>query len=122
MMKKKVQLSLRFFCLVILLLNTRLKAQIIIEEEPNRLYYEFAIKRVTNFWDMKNFRDVFHVNKYWLGKNRITGNVAYNTGRVLVSDGNGYRREEFRQAISFGTRLRFFEQFSFNTNFYIDFN
>lgn len=98
-----------------------LSGQIVIEEEPKRLYYEFAIKRITKVKDMKNFRDVFHLNKYWMGKNRILGSISYNTGRVLISDNNG-GHEEYRHALAFSTRVRFWEQFSFNTTFYIDFN
>lgn len=108
------------FFLIVLQFN-HLNAQIVIEEEPNRLYYEFAVKRITNFWEMKNFRDVFHKDKYWLGKNRISGSISYNTGRVLIGN-NGYSQEEWRQAIGFSTRLRFWEQFSVNTTFFIDFN
>jgi hypothetical protein len=96
-------------------------AQIVIEEEPNRLYYEFAVKRITKFKDMKNFRDVFHKNKYWMGKNRISGSLSYNTGRVLIGN-NGHTHEEWRQALAFSTRLRFWEQFSINTTFFYDFN
>lgn len=98
-----------------------LKAQIVINEEPRRLYYDFAIKRITKFKDMRNFRDVFHVNKYLMGKNRISGNLSYNTGRVLISDETS-SREEYRHALGVFTRIRFFEEFSFNTTFYFDFN
>jgi hypothetical protein len=101
---------------------TSYRAQILIEEEPERLYYEWTQKRVTNFWEMKNFRDVFHKNKFLLGKNRIMGNIAYNTGRVIITDEKLQTHDEYRSAISFATRIRFLEQFSFNTNFYIDFN
>jgi len=96
-------------------------SQILIEEEPKRLYYNFAVKRITKFKDMNNFRDVFHKDKYLMGKNRIMGGISYNTGRVLISD-NGKTRAEYRNAISFTTRIRFWEQFSVNTTFFIDFN
>lgn len=109
-----------FFIFTVLQFNNA-SGQIIIEEEPNRLYYEFAVKRITNFWEMKNFRDVFHKDKYWMGKNRISGSLSYNTGRVLIGT-NGHTKEEWRQALAFSTRVRFWEQFSFNTTFFYDFN
>jgi len=56
-----------------------------------------------------------------MGKNRISGNISYNTGRILISDKDGIR-EEYRQAMAFSTRVRFFEEFSFNTTFFVDFN
>jgi hypothetical protein len=97
-------------------------AQIVIEEEPKRLYYSFAIKRITNPKDWKNFRDVFHLDKYLMGKNRILGSVSYNTGRVLVTNERGEPMSEYRQALALSTRIRFWEQFSINTTFFIDFN
>jgi len=97
-------------------------SQIVIEEEPNRLYYEFVIKRIKDPKQWKNFRDVFHKDRALMGKNRILGNISYNTGRVLVTNEKGEFKEEMRQAIGFNTRIRFYEQFSFNTTFFIDFN
>ncbi|HXB40659.1 MAG TPA: hypothetical protein VNZ49_08960 [Bacteroidia bacterium] len=70
---------------------------------------------------MNNFRDVFHLNKYWLGKNRISGNISYNTGRILISDGTE-TKAEYRSALAFYTRVRFLEEFSVNTTFFVDFN
>ena len=94
--------------------------QIVLEEEPKRLYYE-RLGRVRKFKDMKDFRDVFHYNKLLMGKNRISGNISYNTGRVVIDDGHG-KQDEMRSALGFFTRIRFFEQFSLNTTFYKDFN
>lgn len=102
--------------------GNKLSAQIIIEEEPKRLYYEFAIKRIKDPKQWKNFRDVFHKDKWLMGKNRILGGISYNTGRVLVTGSDGQTRGEYRQAIAFNTRIRFYEQFSFNTTFFVDFN
>jgi hypothetical protein len=107
--------------LVFISIANQLFGQIVIEEEPKLLYYDITAKRITNFWEMKNMRDVFHKDKYLMGKNRITGNIAYNTGRVLINDGIN-NQKQYRSALSFFTRIRFFEEFSFNTNFYIDFN
>ncbi len=95
--------------------------QIRLDEEPKRLYYD-RLARVRKFKDMKDFRDVFHYNKFLLGKNRISGNISYNTGRIVIEDAEGKKHNEVRNAIGFFTRIRFFEQFSFNTTFYKDFN
>jgi hypothetical protein len=110
-----------FFFSILFQLNF-IPGQIVIQEEPDRLYYSYTTKRITKFKDMNNFRDVFHLDKYWLGKNRISGNISYNTGRILIVDSRGETLKEYRQALSFGTRIRFWEEFSINTNFFIDFN
>lgn len=123
--KEKTALKFKVHILLLLcsvLLVNRYSAQIIIEEEPKRLYYEFATKRITKFSEMKNFRDVFHKDKLLMGKNRILGTFSYNTGRVLVTGKDGKTTGEWRQAIGIYTRIRFFEQFSLNTTFFIDFN
>ncbi|MES2567798.1 MAG: hypothetical protein V4565_13075 [Bacteroidota bacterium] len=108
--------------IVFLFQINQLYAQIVIEEEPKRLYYEFAIKRIKDPKQWKNFRDVFHKDKFLMGKNRILGGISYNTGRVLVTGLDGKTKEEYRQALAFNTRIRFYEQFSFNTTFFVDFN
>jgi hypothetical protein len=105
----------------LIVLVGKTKGQIVINEEPRRLYYDFAIKRITKFKDMRNFRDVFHCNKYYMGKNRFFGNVSYNTGRVLIADEHEIHGE-YRQALGLYFRWRFFEEFSINTTFFIDFN
>jgi hypothetical protein len=97
-----------------------LSAQIEVEEEPKRLYYE-RTRRITNFWEMKDMRDVTHKDKLLMGKNRISGNISYNTGRVVVDDGRE-KHDEWRSAIGYFLKVRFFEQFSFNTTIYQDFN
>jgi hypothetical protein len=119
----KTHRSLRIqFTILLAMTSTLLCSQIRIEEEPEMRYYSFAQKRVTKFKEMRNFRDVFHVDKYLLGKNRVMGNISYNTGGVLITDDKGKTHREYRHAIGISTRIRFFEQFSFNTTFYIDFN
>jgi hypothetical protein len=70
---------------------------------------------------MKDMRDVTHKDKFLMGKNRISGNISYNTQRIVIDDGKELHNE-MRSAIGFFTRIRFFEQFSFNTTFYKDFN
>ncbi len=99
----------------------RATAQLQLNEEPQRLYYDM-LGRVKKFKDMKDFRDVFHNNRFLLGKNRISGNISYNTGRVVIEDPEHEIHNEMRSAIGFFTRIRFFEQYSFNTTFYKDFN
>src|SRR5687768_13556329 len=74
-------------------------AQIIADEAPKDRYY-MRKARVTNFWEMKDFRDVFHVDKYYLGRNRFSGNFAYNWGRVLVGPANN-RKAYYRSALSY---------------------
>jgi hypothetical protein len=90
-----------------------------VEEEPKRLYYE-RLRRITNFWEMKDMRDVTHKDKLLMGKNRISGNYSYNFQRIILSD-EPYH-EEWRSALGIYTKIRFWEQFSFNSTFYIDFN
>lgn len=90
-----------------------------VEEEPKRLYYE-RLRRITNFWEMKDMRDVTHKDKLLMGKNRISGNYSYNFQRIILS--NEPYHEEWRSALGIYTKIRFWEQFSFNSTFYIDFN
>lgn len=114
--------NIYFFIFISIMLQVQYAiAQIELDEEPKRLYYD-RLARVRKFKDMKDFRDVFHYNKLLLGKNRISGNISYNTGRVVVEDAVHLKHNEVRHAIGFFTRIRFFEQFSFNTTFYKDFN
>lgn len=97
------------------------KAQIIIDEPPRQLYYD-RLGRVKKFKDMRDMRDVFHYDKFLLGRNRISGNVSYNTGRVLIDDANFNKHSEIRSAMAYFIRYRFLEQFSVNATFYQDFN
>ncbi len=123
-MKYKTRSLGQKVCLIIFSIffhANRAPCQIQLDEEPKRLYYEYT-GRVKKFKDMKDFRDVFHYNKLLLGKNRISGNISYNTGRVSIEDSDRIIHNEVRSAIGFFTRIRFFEQFSFNTTFYKDFN
>lgn len=110
--------TLWFLCLVII--SNTAYSQIIVDEAPRGLYY-MRTQRVKKFKDMKDFRDVFHYDKYLLGRNRISGSLSYNFQRVLINDGFK-NRAEYRSAMGIFTRIRFFEEFSFNTTFYIDFN
>jgi hypothetical protein len=95
-------------------------SQFVIDEEPNRLYYN-RTARVKYWRDMKDMRDILHVDKYLMGKNRISGNLSFNTGRVLTDDGRTLH-SEIRSALGFFTKIRFFEEFSFNSIFYLNFN
>jgi len=107
--------------LILFLMASFVRGQIILQEEPNRRYYDFAARRVTKFKDMRNMRDVFHLDKFLMGKNRIMGNFSYNTGRVLIAD-ERQMYSEYRHALGIYTRIRFYEEFSFITQFFIDFN
>lgn len=130
-MKKKKGFTIKIYFSILFSILTginSLTSQIVVEEEGKRLYYD-RTKRITKFVDMKDMRDVFHKDKLLLGKNRIMGNISYNTGRVLIgndqSNGNGNGQKmlyEIRNALGFYTRIRFFEEFSFNSTFYIDYN
>ena len=124
-----LKICLLIFFSVLITIN-HLKGQIVIEEEGKRLYYD-RTKRITKLSEMKDMRDVFHKSKLLLGKNRIMGNISYNTGRILMGNdlrngngnGNGNKiHSEMRSALGFYTRIRFFEEFSFNSTFYIDYN
>jgi hypothetical protein len=96
------------------------QAQIIQDEAPQDRYY-MRKKRVTNFWEMKDFRDVFHVDKYLLGRNRFSGNLSYNFQRVVLKDFPEFEAQ-YRNALAFFIRWRFYEEISLNTTFYYDFN
>jgi len=114
---------IKFFLIIVffVLVELKLVSQILVEEPPNMRYYEMTHERITNFWKMKDMRDVTHKNKYLMGRNRISGNISYNTGRVVIDDGKE-KQNEMRSAIGFFGRVRFFEEFSANATFYKDFN
>jgi hypothetical protein len=105
---------------IFLLLTARLGAQIVVDEELKRLYYD-RTRRITKFSEMNDMRDVFHKDKFLLGKKRIMGNTAINFQRIMIDDGE-HVHPELRTALSFFLRIRFFEEFSINTTFYKDFN
>ncbi|MFL5764112.1 MAG: hypothetical protein ACJ77K_09235 [Bacteroidia bacterium] len=110
-----------FVLTVVLLLRAGLlNAQIVVDEELKRLYYD-RTKRITKFSEMNDFRDVFHKDKFLLGKKRILGNVSMNLGRIMIDDGKKIH-PELRAALGFYMRIRFFEEFSVNATFYKDFN
>ena len=109
---------LLFFSLFVQL--TQVIGQIVVDEPPRALYYERTM-RIKKFKDMKNVRDVLHYDKFLLGQNRISGNLSYNMGRVMIDDGEKIHNV-CRSAVGVFTRIRFFEEFSFNTTFYKDFN
>src|SRR5436190_20976254 len=100
---------LKAFTIGALFLSGQAIAQIIADEAPKDRYY-MRKARVTNFWEMKDFRDVFHVDKYQLGRNRFSGNVAYNFARVLVYDDGKRTAYEYRNAASLFIRWRFYEE------------
>jgi hypothetical protein len=121
MVKKKSPLkNLINKVLLLLLIYCNATAQIIQDEAPRDRYY-MRKARITNFWEMKDFRDVFYVDKYLLGRQRISGNISYNFQRVLLSE-TPKLNYQYRSALGFFTRIRFYEEISFNTTFYVDFN
>jgi hypothetical protein len=103
-----------------LFLTNKFFGQIVVEEEQKRYYYE-RLKRIDNFWDMRDMRDVTHRDRFLMGKKRISGSTSYNAQRIFISDGNE-EHAELRSALGFFTKIRFFEEFSFNSTFYYDFN
>jgi hypothetical protein len=116
MKKLKLLLPLLLLCPFMIM-----KGQIVVEEEPKMLYYEWTHERVRKLKDLKDFRDVFHKDKFLMGKKRIMGNISYNTGRVLIDDGSEVH-SEMRSALGFYGKVRFFEEFSINATIYKDFN
>lgn len=122
-MTQQYKATLTRICCAVLFVfaGPSLLAQIIADEAPKDRYY-MRKARVTNFWEMKDFRDVFHVDKYLLGRNRFSGNFAYNWQRVLVFDDGLQQKYQNRSALSFFFRWRFYEEISFNTTLYYDFN
>lgn len=101
--------------------STDVFSQILADEAPRDKYY-MRKARVTNFWEMKDFRDVFHVDKYLLGRNRFSGNISYNFARVLVADNGRSVKYEYRSALALYIRYRFYEEISVNATFFADFN
>lgn len=112
--------SWKFFLVIAMLYALQGQAQIIDDNTPQDRYY-MRKARVTNFWEMKDFRDVFYVDKYLLGRNRISGNLTYNWQRVIVSDYPSLQ-SEYRSALSLFLRYRVYEEFYAMTNFFYDFN
>jgi hypothetical protein len=118
--KRRFGVKSIFLLSFVFLFFFNLNAQIQTDEEPRRLYYHMT-QRVKRVRDMRDMRDVCHLDKFLMGKRRISGNFSYNTGRVLMDDGIR-KYPEYRSAIGYFTRIRFFEEFSFNTIFYTNFN
>lgn len=118
---RKILLPGNFFRVFLLLIFPAcLCAQIIDDRGPQDRYY-MRKARVTNFWKMKDFRDVFYVDKYLLGRQRISGNLTYNFQRVILSD-YPTLQSQYRSALSFFIRYRLYEEIYVNTNFFYDFN
>lgn len=123
MLKLNFSVSRAIYCTIFAVCCLHLNhlfAQIEINEEPKRLYYD-RTQRVHGFWNMHDMRDVTHKDKFLMGKNRITGNFSYNMQRIVLDDGHELHNE-IRSALGFYSRIRFFEEFSINTSFYKDFN
>jgi hypothetical protein len=110
----------RYIVFVLLLIPKINKSQIRTDEEPKRLYYE-RTARIKKFKEMKNMRDVLHLDKLWMGKRRISGGISYNTGRVIVDDGKN-KFPVWRQAMAYSIRYRFYEEFCMNLTFFNELN
>jgi hypothetical protein len=82
--------------------------------------HDITLRKKDNFWEMEHFGDVFHSRRFMLGQNRVSGNISYNWGRVMLRDTTGYY-PVYRNAVGFFTRIRFYEEFSLNTTFYKNF-
>lgn len=101
--------------------HSSLVAQVIlIDEMPRPLYYE-RTKRITKFIEMKSMQDVFHSEKFLLGKNIFSGNISHNMGRMLVDDGS-IQHKEFRNALGIFIRAHIAEEYYINGLFYKDYN
>jgi hypothetical protein len=122
-MRSITNCSVTRLCLLIFFacMTADVNAQIIVEEEPRMLYYEETKPRIKNPLQWKDMRDVFHLNKYLMGRKRIMGHISYNTGRVIIDDGKELH-DEYRSALGFFFRVRFFEEFCVNATLYKDFN
>lgn len=104
-----------------LMLVTPVVAQppgLVIDDKPVAQIDWLIRKKKPSEW--QSFGDAFRSRKLWLGQNRISGNISYNWGRVMIHDETGYH-PVYRNAIGFFTRIRFFEEFSLNTTFYKEF-
>ncbi|MFN6037298.1 MAG: hypothetical protein ACK452_02425, partial [Bacteroidota bacterium] len=111
---------LKIIIIILISAHGLIKSQIRTDEEPKRLYYE-RTARIKKFKEMQNMRDVLHLDKLLMGKRRFSGNISFNTGRIIVD--NGIRiSEEWRSAIAYNVRYRFFEEFCINVTLYNDFN
>ncbi len=83
-------------------------------------YYD-RTARMRSWKDYANMRDVFHSEKFLMGRNIFSGNISYNMGRVVLNDGKNTRYVT-RNALAFFTRINIVEEFSLNTTFYKNFN
>lgn len=110
----------RRLLIILCLLTSVAEAQLVIDEIPRGMYYD-RTARVRKFKDMKNMRDVFHYDGLLMGRNRITGSIANNFGRIILSE-NGKETKRFRSAMSYFIRFRFFEEYSINLTFFHDLN
>jgi len=114
------KIPFRLFLFSLCIIAKQNFGQIVVDEPPRAVYYQRTM-RMNKVFKMQNMKDVLHYDKFLLGQDRISGNISYNTGRVVVN--NGYEtQKEYRSAIGFFTRIRFFEEFSFNSTFYKDYN
>jgi len=95
-------------------------SQIITADEMPRGLYYYKMKRIDKFKEMKSMQDLFHSDKYLMGRNIFSGNVSFNTSRVMYNDGKQLLTQ-YRISPGLFIRTLIFEEFSFNTTFYKNF-
>jgi hypothetical protein len=117
----------RFQCIIYLSLFSILCAcfpqksysQIINLNEMPRYYDRTARIKKPREW--VSMRDVFHSDEYLLGRRIFSGNISYNTGRVIINDGKSLHSVT-RAQLGLFTRILIVEEVSLNTTFYKSFN
>lgn len=102
------------------LLIPGLQGQIFVEKGV-RPIYTMSMVPISKFADMENFGDVFTTHKALMGHNIFSGNISYNIQRVIVKR-DPTKEIQWRNTLSFYTRIHIAEEFSLNTNFLYSFN
>ncbi len=70
---------------------------------------------------IKSMGDVFHSNKFLLGKDIISGNIFYATNRSVFTDSSGNHFESLN-SLGSSLKIRLFEMVSLNTTFFFHLN
>lgn len=91
-----------------------------LDEMPKGIFYDRG-EKFKRMKDYQNFRDVFHSDKFLLGKNVFSGNVAYTTGRILINKGDATEKV-WRHALTFSPRIKLFEEVYLSGTLYKDLN
>jgi hypothetical protein len=115
----KFFLVLVYFQFLLFIFAENGMSQIINLNEMPRYYDRTARIKKPREW--VSMRDVFHSDEYLMGRRIFSGNISYNTGRVIINDGKELH-SEVRSALSLFTRVSIIEEVSLNTTFYKNFN